>query len=330
MWQKISNKTVKIIMKYFLKYYGMSRDIKRLDFEPDLSGRNFRKSSGLMAIYIDFEKFDMKPFIINRMILRVTLVFIKMMESIKRARKAYINELSFPARSKNPVSKEFWDEVVKKAESLGIGVIGLAPVEEDFMFVNDHSAGIDRLYENGIVLGMEMDFEAIETSPGPRAGLEALNIYGKLGIATNKLADFIRDKGHNAIACHPFGGPILYPAMAVRAGMGEVGKSGLLLTKKYGPRQRLAMVATDASPLPETPGNDSKITKFCEKCGKCVEACPGKAILDDPILKEKGLFTRIDSDKCSNYFYPYDSCSICIKVCPFHRKTRHASPVNNS
>jgi hypothetical protein len=68
------------------------------------------------------------------------------------------------------------------------------------MFEEDHVGGIEVLYENAIVLGMEMDYEAIDAAPEPPAGVESLNIYAELGEATNKLTNFIRSKGYRAIA----------------------------------------------------------------------------------------------------------------------------------
>ncbi len=92
--------------------------------------------------------------------------------------------------------QEFWDELMIQAKKLGIDLIGFAPIVEDFIFENDHVGGIKVLYENAIVLGMEMDYEAIDMAPDPPAGIESLNIYAELGEATNKLTNFIRSKGY--------------------------------------------------------------------------------------------------------------------------------------
>lgn len=59
---------------------------------------------------------------------------------------------------------------------------------------------------------------------------------------------------------------------AMAAGLGEIGWSKAFLSKKFGPRQRLWLLITDAEldpdPLVE-PGS------LCDKCMKCVEGCPG-------------------------------------------------------
>jgi epoxyqueuosine reductase len=57
---------------------------------------------------------------------------------------------------------------------------------------------------------------------------------------------------------------------AVRAGLGEVGWCGELLTPQFGPRQRLQLILTDA-PLEPT----SLLTEpVCDHCRECAAACP--------------------------------------------------------
>ncbi|MCK5845380.1 MAG: hypothetical protein KAG97_11775 [Victivallales bacterium] len=64
---------------------------------------------------------------------------------------------------------------------------------------------------------------------------------------------------------------------AHQAGLGAVGKGGFFLTPEFGPRQRLAMILTDAVLEP------SEIIEldFCEGCDDCMAGCPLNAISDD-------------------------------------------------
>ncbi len=277
-----------------------------------------KKSTGLKAKVIEYSKFNASLFKgeLKQSFLKILP---KIGKSLQKATRDYRKELRRLVEQKKDATFGFWNEVAENAERLGIELIGFAPVDENLIFKTDLTTKIDLLYENAIVLGMEMNYGAIETAPKAPAGLEALNIYAELGIATNNLADFIRSKGFGAIACHPLGGPILYPAMAVKANMGEIGKQGILITKKFGPRQRLSMIATNASPLPEVPIEEFKISEYCDKCGKCIKMCPANAILEVPIVHENGTLSRIDAERCFNYFYENVGCSICIKVCPFHK-----------
>lgn len=64
---------------------------------------------------------------------------------------------------------------------------------------------------------------------------------------------------------------------AVLCGLGELGLHGTLLTDAFGSLQRYCFILTDAE-FEETPIVEPHL---CDKCGKCVAACPGKAISAD-------------------------------------------------
>ena len=75
---------------------------------------------------------------------------------------------------------------------------------------------------------------------------------------------------------------------AKACGIGEMGRSGKIVNKKYGPFMRYCFIITDA-PL----DCDEPLTEaVCDGCGACEAACPGKAI------SENGL----DTWQCSVYY----------------------------
>lgn len=75
---------------------------------------------------------------------------------------------------------------------------------------------------------------------------------------------------------------------AKACGIGEMGLSGKIINKEYGPFMRYCFIITDA-PL-ET---DASLTEnICDNCGECIKACPGNAITED----------GLDSWQCSVYY----------------------------
>ncbi|MEE1238554.1 MAG: 4Fe-4S binding protein [Acutalibacteraceae bacterium] len=76
---------------------------------------------------------------------------------------------------------------------------------------------------------------------------------------------------------------------AVKCGIGEKGLSGAVLTKDFGPMIRYCFILTDAVIEPD----EIKEQSLCDKCGKCIKACPGKAI------SETG---EVDPWQCAVYY----------------------------
>ncbi len=62
-------------------------------------------------------------------------------------------------------------------------------------------------------------------------------------------------------------------------GLGRAGDSGHLIAPKLGPFLRMAFIVTDA-PLEYDP---PFVSSFCDHCGECLKACPGKAITENGV-----------------------------------------------
>lgn len=61
---------------------------------------------------------------------------------------------------------------------------------------------------------------------------------------------------------------------AVSCGLGQIGRSNLLLTPQFGPHQRLGAIITEA-PLAH---DAAKKHVLCDECGRCEDACPSGAL----------------------------------------------------
>ena len=117
--------------------------------------------------------------------------------------------------------------------------------------------------------------------------------------------------------------PLLERALAVRAGLGIIGKNRMLVNPRLGPQIFLGEIVTNIELDADKPLKDS-----CPDCGKCVAACPTGA------LKSDGSF---DATKCISYLtieantdIPADlapkignhlfGCAECLLACPYQQK----------
>lgn len=228
--------------------------------------------------------------------------------------------LEFPDQSlvDNPAQPEFLadEEFIKDfenyAHSIGISSVGYAQLTPELLIVDKFIQ-----YPNAIVLTMEMDKKIIETAPGEEANRLNDLAYEKLGKMTFQLSDYLREHGFATEVAHPFGGLVNFAPLAQKAGMGFIGQNGLLITPELGPRQKISAIFTSILNLPSKEDNPHTwIPDYCERCGKCVKACPEKALVEKETCcggKEVVLIQN-QCIGCSQ------GCTYCIEDCPFHTK----------
>ena len=212
--------------------------------------------------------------------------------------------------TKTKTTSEFWDEFESK--ELGVDLIGYTPLKEDFIFYNLKVYG-----GNLIILGMEMAWEEIKTAPSINCSIEAFRVYSELGKITIQLTEYLKERGYKSEAHHPFGGKFLFPPHAVAAGLGIMGRNGLVITPEFGPRQRWAIISTDAEILTPVKSDLKPMEDYCKECGACVNGCLGGAAYETPIYHEESpVITHIDRSKCIDSLVNNNYCSYCLKVCP--------------
>ena len=209
--------------------------------------------------------------------------------------------------------------VTELAGKAGADLVGFTTVQDHFVF-----EGARVPHRFCVVLGVEMNFDLIECSPEPPSGVEVLRAYWTVGGIACTVARFIRFLGYPARAHHPrsfvgFPPTILHTAAAIEAGLGELGRHGVLITEEFGPRVRLATITTD---LPLPPGTRKRfgVAEFCENCHLCQEACQGDAIPGEKTEVRGVLKYTLDPYKCLPHFAKYDGCNLCVSKCAFNRR----------
>jgi ferredoxin len=174
-----------------------------------------------------------------------------------------------------------------------------------------------------IVLGLAHNYEKLKQVPSSETnGIGVCDIadqYAKGTRASYALANWIRSQGYNAVP-HPgpSAGALLLIPPAIAAGLGELGKHGSLISRRFGAGIRLAGVTTNM-PLtcdePDRFGGD----EFCKSCQICTNACPPEAISERKQMVRGVERWYVDFDRCIPYFAERASCGICIAVCPWTR-----------
>jgi epoxyqueuosine reductase len=144
-----------------------------------------------------------------------------------------------------------------------------------------------------------------------------------------ELTHHIEGMGEGAACyCCVDSGPMLERAWAARAGLGWIGKNGLVLREGSGSWFFLACIATTVELGPDAPAPER-----CGSCSACIEACPTEAIVAPRV---------VDSNRCISYHTIENKgdvpaglsrhfgdwvfgCDVCQEVCPWNRDAKPTS-----
>lgn len=212
-----------------------------------------------------------------------------------------------------------WSDAVKAfALENEADLVGVTDVDPLWVF-EGFEIDLPRL----VVIGVAHDYDQISKAPSPpgdnRGIVEVGKQYTRAARSANKLRNFIRSQGYQADSYEgPTAGALAMIPAAIAAGLGELGKHGSIINRKYGSSFRLSAVATDmplVADRPDTFGAD----EFCMACQVCTEACPPAAIWDHKQTVRGVERWYVDFDKCIPYFAEARGCAICIAVCPWSR-----------
>ena len=138
----------------------------------------------------------------------------------------------------------------------------------------------------------------------------------------NKLIDFIKEEASTA-TFKPMvdTGELIDVATAERAGLGFIGRNGLLITKEFGSYVYLGEIITDLEFEP-----DERVPFGCGDCMRCITACPPSALLGDGRIngrvclsyqtQTKGYMEEKYRRQITHVIY---GCDICQLVCPYNQ-----------
>ena len=224
-------------------------------------------------------------------------------------------------------------EIKRVARAFGADDVGITHADERWLYTKKFSdltleekeQEIPASLGNVIVVAQAMDYELIKTVPSALSGTATGLGYSKDAMVVLSVAQYIRNLGYNAIAS--MNDTSLTIPLAIKAGLGEYARNGLLITRDFGPRVRLGKIYTDLPLSHDVPINFG-VKQFCELCRRCSDSCPVNAIPagkpSDEIFNQsniKGIRKwTVDGEKCFGFWASQNSdCSICIRVCPYNK-----------
>jgi len=131
------------------------------------------------------------------------------------------------------------------------------------------------------------------------------------------LERYIKELGYSALR-----GRVNPQAAALAAGVGELGRNGLIITAQFGARIHLNDAILTDLPLEAGKPVDLGVEDFCKICRKCAETCPTNSIT----FEGKQVFNGIEKYKIkwetcyklrplvADY---WNVCLTCSTVCPY-------------
>ena len=116
-------------------------------------------------------------------------------------------------------------------------------------------------------------------------------------------------------------GALVDTAVARRAGIGFIGKNGLVISKEFGSYMFLGELITNLDIEPDHP-----VDYDCGDCNRCVTACPTSCLIGDGTMnakrclsfqtQDKGIMDLEFRKKIKTVIYGCDICQIC---CPYNK-----------
>jgi reductive dehalogenase len=225
--------------------------------------------------------------------------------------------------------------IVKKVAALyGADIVGICRLDRRWLYSpipnssqpDREARDVPEECQYAIVLGVEMDYQLVKYYPtyidvtAPPLG------YSRLAFTSKLLSAFITVLGKRAINCAT-NQVALYQPLAMQAGLGEIGRNGVVITPRFGPRVRFSTILTDLTLIPDSP-IEFGVTEFCGVCRKCADMCPSHSIprgerSSEPAgeLNNKGtLKWQVNTETCRIYWAKNNrDCGTCISVCPYNK-----------
>ncbi|MBN2301267.1 MAG: epoxyqueuosine reductase [Lentisphaerae bacterium] len=212
-------------------------------------------------------------------------------------------------------------ELENIAAAMGAKVFGIADLEA---LLCEHPHFLDHVpgrYSRAIVMGVRLQksvLDGIRDKPTPLYFHHYRQVNYQLDRIALMIADRLQDLGHVALAAPasqvisrtPMFGHVSHRLLGRAAGLGFIGRNGLLVNPRYGAQVRYVSVLTDAflEADVEKSGN-------CGSCRRCIDACPAGAIGENAEdFNQEACYAKL-TEFTKLPFIGQHICGVCVKQC---------------
>ncbi|MBN1264450.1 MAG: 4Fe-4S dicluster domain-containing protein [Anaerolineales bacterium] len=218
-------------------------------------------------------------------------------------------------------ASRFLKELARYYGALDVGITRLEPYHIYSILGRKERRGKAGRLSHSFALAftVEMNRRFIAAAPAVPVVMESSKQYANAALIALQLKNFIARLGYDARAHIDGNYHVIAPLVARDAGLGEIGRMGLLMTPSQGPRVRISIVSTDLPLIPDERVGDSSMIRFCRICKRCAENCPSRAISFSDREQLDGAYRwKINMDSCFRYWNIVGTdCGRCLAVCPY-------------
>ena len=246
-----------------------------------------------------------------------------------QAPKGNVNARQLPANDPAVMTRH----IKHVAHHLGADLVGVAPTHPSFLYASGprylQEGTAQDAYESMtpeelaqrfpyvIAATVAWDYEKLQAHRHHMGDASYHVSQMKAAMVLKSLEGYIREMGYTALR-----GAVNPQGAGLAAGLGELGRNGMLISEKYGARIHMPdPILTDLPLVPDQP-IDIGVEDFCKICRKCAITCPTNSIaFDDKVVHngiEKYKINWLTCYRLRPYVIDFwDSCLTCVAVCPF-------------
>ena len=246
---------------------------------------------------------------------------------LRRVPKGAVN----PERTPVPDPLVMTRHIKRVAAYLGLQVFGVGKSHPSFLFagktVDPATLAEGESVDSPEALATRMPFVIVGCFPWDynltkahrhHIGDAAYDFTGQQStLALLALEGYIRELGY-----HTLRGAMNGQAAALAAGVGELGRNGLIITEKFGARVHASDTLMTDLPLVADEPLDIGVEDFCKVCKKCATTCPTNSITHADKVVHNGVEKyKINWETCYK-LRPYvvqfwGNCLTCVAACPY-------------